>query len=318
VSFRRPIEIAPGVTVELVPVGHLLGSAYVVARLSGGRTILFGGDLGRYGRPVMPDPADPVAADVVLVESTYGDRDHATDDDGEVLSQVIRDTVARGGKVIVPAFAIGRVEELLYWIGRLERERRIPVVPVYVDSPMAVDALKFYAARTAELDPDIRPTSREVRAFATARFQTVPSPQQSKALTASKRSSIVISASGMATGGRVLHHLAAALPDPRNTVLFAGYQAEGTRGRQLIEGAAEVRIHGRSVAVHASVKKINSMSAHADRSEIVRWLGAMPARPERLCLVHGEPAPMDRLKAYVHDRLGWDATTPNHGETIPV
>jgi metallo-beta-lactamase family protein len=318
VAFRRPIEIAPGITVEFVPVGHLLGSAYVVARLSGGRTILFGGDLGRYGRPVMPDPADPVAADVVLVESTYGDRDHSTHDDGDFIATVINDTVARRGKVIVPAFALGRVEELLYWIGRLERERRIPVVPVYVDSPMAADALKFYAQRMSELDPDIRPTSREVRAFATARFQTVPTPQQSKALTASKRSSIVISASGMATGGRVLHHLAAALPDPRNTVLFAGYQAEGTRGRQLIEGAPDVRIHGRTIPVHASIKKINSMSAHADRGEIVRWLGAMPAPPGRLCLVHGEPAPMDHFKAYVHDRLGWDATTPNHGETIPV
>ena len=318
VSFRRPIEVAEGITVEFVPAGHLLGSAYVVARLSGGKTILFGGDLGRYGRPVLPDPADPVAADVVLVESTYGDRDHSTEDDGDVIATVIRDTVARGGKVIVPAFAIGRVEELLYWIGRLERERRIPVVPVYVDSPMATDALKFYAARASELDPEIRPTGRDVRAFATARFQTVGSPQQSKALTANKRSSVVISASGMATGGRVLHHLAAALPDPRNTVLFAGYQAEGTRGRQLIEGAPEVRIHGRSIPVRASIQKVNSMSAHADRGEIVRWLGAMPASPERLCLVHGEPAPMDSLKAYLHDRLGWAATTPNHGETISI
>ncbi len=318
VSYRRPVEIAPGVSVEFVPVGHLLGSAYVVARLSGSRTILFGGDLGRYGRPVLQDPEDPVAADVVLVESTYGDREHSKEDDGEAIARVIRDTVGRGGKVIVPAFAIGRVEELLYWISRLERERRIPVVPVYVDSPMATDALRFYAARTSELDPEIRPTSREVRAFATARFQTIGSPQQSKALTANKRSSIVLSASGMATGGRVLHHLVAALPDPRNTVLFAGYQAAGTRGRQLIEGATEVRIHGRTVVVRARIEKVNSMSAHADRSEIIRWLSAMPAPPGRLCLVHGEPGPMDSLKAFVHDRLGWDATTPGHGESISV
>jgi metallo-beta-lactamase family protein len=318
VPYRKPIEIAPGVTVEFVPAGHLLGSAYVIARLSGGKTILFGGDLGRYSRPVLPDPADPVAADLVLVESTYGNRDHAADDDGEGIARVIKETAARGGKVIVPAFAIGRVEELLFWIGRLERERRIPVLPVYVDSPMAADALKFYAARASELDPDVRPTSRNVSAFATARYQTTVSPKQSKALTANKRSAVVISASGMATGGRVLNHLAAALPDPRNTVLFAGYQAEGTRGRQLIEGAPDVRIHGRTIPVRASVQKINSMSAHADRSEIVRWLGAMPASPGRLCLVHGEPAPMDSLKAYVHDRLGWDAMTPSHGERISV
>ena len=318
VSYHRPTEIAEGFTVEFSPAGHLLGSAYVVARLRGGKTVLFGGDLGRYARPVLQDPSDPVAADVVLVESTYGDRDHAVEDDGEVLAAIIKDTAARGGKVIVPAFAIGRVEEVLYWIRRLERERRIPTLPVYVDSPMAAEALRFYQSRSAELDPDSRPSGKDVSAFATARFQTIVSPQQSKALTANKRSSIVISASGMATGGRVLHHLVAALPDPRNTVLFAGYQAEGTRGRALIEGATEVRIHGRSVPVLARVEKINSMSAHADRSEILRWLGKLPAPPGRLYLVHGEPRPMDALKALVHDKLGWEALTPGHGETVSV
>ena len=318
VSYRKPLEIAAGVTIEFVPAGHLLGSAYVIVRLSSGKTILFGGDLGRYGRPVLPDPADPVAADLVLLESTYGDRDHPADDDGESLARVIRDTAARGGKVIVPAFAIGRVEELLYWIARLERARRIPVLPVYVDSPMAADALKFYASRSSELDPEVRPTAKHVTAFATARFQTTVSPQQSKALTANKRSAVVISASGMATGGRVLHHLAAALPDPRNTVVFAGFQAEGTRGRQLIEGASDVKIHGRVVPVRARIEKVNSMSAHADRGEILRWLKAMPAPPARLCLVHGEPGPMDALKALVRDRLGWDAHTPGHGETVTV
>ena len=318
VSYQHPIEIAPGITVEFSPAGHLLGSAYVVARLGGSKTILFGGDLGRYARPVLQDPSDPVAADVVLVESTYGDRDHAVEDDGEILATVIKGTAARRGKMIVPAFAIGRVEEVLYWIRQLERERRIPVLPVYVDSPMAVEALKFYQSRSSELDPDSRPSARDVSAFATARFQIIASPQQSKALTANKRSSIVISASGMATGGRVLHHLAAALPDPRNTVLFVGYQAEGTRGRDLLEGATEVRMHGRSVPVRARIEKINSMSAHADRSEILKWLGKLPARPGRLYLVHGEPRPMDALKALVHDTLGWEALTPAHGETVPV
>ena len=157
VSYRKPLEIATGVTIEFVPAGHLLGSAFVIVRLSSGKTILFGGDLGRYGRPVLPDPADPVAADLVLVESTYGDRDHPADDDGESLARVIRDTAARGGKVIVPAFAIGRVEELLYWIARLERARRIPVLPVYVDSPMATDALKFYASRSIGARPGDSP-----------------------------------------------------------------------------------------------------------------------------------------------------------------
>jgi metallo-beta-lactamase family protein len=332
VGFHRQIEVAEGVTVEFHGSGHLLGSAYVVTRLSGGKTILFGGDLGRYARPVLPDPeglaaigAD-VRIDTLLVESTYGDRDHPTDDQGDDLAVVIRETAARGGKIVIPAFAIGRVEELLYWIRRLERERRIPVLPVYVDSPMASEALRFYTQRAHELDPDMqpvkrdgaRPGARDVSAFATARFQVIASPQQSKELTANRKSSIVISSSGMATGGRVLHHLAAILPDPKNTALFVGFQAEGTRGRQLIEGAAEVRIHGMSVPVRARVAKLNSMSGHADRGEIVRWLKTLPSAPQRVLLVHGEPGPMDALKTTIGRELGWKAETPQHLETVSL
>jgi len=318
IGYQRAIEIVPGLSIEFLPAGHLLGSAFVVVRLQSGPTILFGGDLGRYSRPVLPDPTNAVQADVVLVESTYGDRDHVADDNGEQLAQVIRSTVERGGKLIIPAFAIGRVEELLYWMRRLEQERRIPILPVYVDSPMANDALKFYAARISELDEDMRPTEKNVSAFATTRFQTVASPQQSKELTASRRPSVVISSSGMATGGRVLHHMAAALPDERNTVLFVGFQADGTRGRQLVDGAREVRIHGQSIAVNARIAKIDSMSAHADRGEIIRWLSTLPSQPARLCLVHGEPAPMDALKTLVQERLGWTAETPGHLERLSL
>lgn len=318
VSYGRAIEIARGVSVEFTPSGHLLGSAFVSCSVPGGRRILFGGDLGRYGRPVLPDPSNGTAADFALVESTYGDRDHEDDDNGEALAGVIRKTAERKGKLIIPAFAIGRVEELLYWVRRLEREGRIPVLPVFVDSPMATEALKFYTARVAELDADMRPTQKDVSTFATARFQTVASPQQSKEVTASRRSAIVISSSGMATGGRVLHHLAAALPEPRNTVLFVGFQAAGTRGRALVEGAAEVRIHGREVPVRAHVAKIDSMSAHADRTEILKWLRALPSAPGRLALVHGEPGPMDALKALIHERLSWTAHAPNHGERIVI
>jgi len=324
VGFHREIEVADGVSIEFMGSGHLLGSAYIVARLSGGTTILFGGDLGRYARPVLPDPehAGDVRADVVLVESTYGDRDHPTDDQGDELAGVIRETAARGGKIVIPSFAIGRVEELIYWIRRLERERRIPVLPVYVDSPMASEALRYYIQRAHELDPDMRPSGKpgvgDVSAFATARFQVIASPQQSKELTASRKTGIVISSSGMATGGRVLHHLAAALPDPKNTVLVVGFQAEGTRGRQLIEGATELRIHGASVPVRARIAKLNSMSGHADRSEILRWLKTLPASPRRLMLVHGEPGPMDALKATIKSELGWNAETPQHQQTVAL
>ena len=317
-GYARPIEIVPGVTIEFTNAGHLLGSAYVVARITSGPTILFGGDLGRYSRPILPDPADPIAADVVLVESTYGDRDHPPEDDGEAMAEVVRATASRGGRVIIPAFAIGRVEEVLYWLRRLEEERRIPVLPVYVDSPMAAEALRYYTARVAELDEDMRPAQKGVSTFATARFQAVASVQQSKELTASRRPAVVISSSGMATGGRVLHHMEAALPDARNTILFVGFQSAGTRGRALIEGAREVRIHGRDIPVRATITKLNSMSAHADRREILRWLSASPAAPKQLCLVHGEPGPMDALKALVTDRLGWPVYVPAHGETIQL
>jgi metallo-beta-lactamase family protein len=319
VGFDRAVEIADGVTIDFSPAGHLLGSAFVTCTLAEGKRILFGGDLGRYNRPVLPDPARPmVAVDAALLESTYGDRDHAEDDEGEALAQVIRDTSARNGKLIIPAFAIGRVEELLYWVRRLERERRVPVLPVYVDSPMATEALKFYIARVGELDAEMKPQQKEVSTFATARFQTVASPQQSKALTANRRSAIVISASGMATGGRVLHHMAAALPDERNTVLFVGYQAAGTRGRALVDGAQDVRIHGRVIPVRARVARLDSMSAHADRGEILRWLGTFPAKPGRLLLVHGEPGPMDALKAQVEGRLHWNVHTPEHRERLVI
>jgi metallo-beta-lactamase family protein len=280
--------------------------------------VLFGGDLGRYGRPVLPDPEPMAAADVLLLESTYGDRDHAPDDNGEELAAIVRDTAAAGGKVIVPSFAIGRVEEVLYWLRRLELEQRIPSLPVYVDSPMATGALGYYTARVAELDADMRPPQKNVSMFATARFQVIESVQQSKALTANPRPAIVISSSGMATGGRVLHHMAAALPQARNTILFVGYQAAGTRGRSLTAGASEVRIHGRMIPVMARVEKIDSMSAHADRNEIMRWLQSSSTPPGRVCLVHGEPQPMDALKARIEQRLGWDVHTPQYRESLTL
>lgn len=318
VSYNQPIEILPGLTIEFRIAGHLLGSAFVIARLAHGPTIFFGGDLGRYGRPVLPDPEPLAAADLLLLESTYGDRDHAADDNGEELAAIVRSTAAAGGKLIVPAFAIGRVEEVLYWLRRLELEKRIPVLPVYVDSPMATNALSYYTARVAELDADMRPPQKGVSMFATARFQAVASVQQSKELTASRRPAVVISSSGMATGGRVLHHLAAALPQARNTVMFVGYQAAGTRGRALTDGASEVRIHGQMVPALARIAKIDSMSAHADRGEILQWLATSPAAPGRVCLVHGEPQPMDALKARIQERFGWAVHTPVYRETLTL
>ena len=317
-GFDRPVSLANGVDIEFINAGHLLGSSFVKMTIGNQNLrVLFGGDLGRYGRPVLPDPSAPPEADILLLESTYGDRVHEPDDRGARLAAIIKDTVARGGKMIVPAFAIGRVEEVLYWIKRLEDDAQIPTLPVFVDSPMALDALRYYAQRAEELDPDIRGAVL-VRRFSTAKFQPVTSPQQSDDLVRSRIPAIVVSSSGMATGGRVLNHLLAGLPDRRNTVLFVGYQAAGTRGRQLVDGARQVKMRGRVVTVDARVEKIDSMSAHADSEEILRWLGGFRRPPRMTYLVHGEPAPMDALKAKIESRLGWTVHTPQHLEQVEL
>lgn len=321
VGYERPIPVAHGaLEVEFLHTGHLLGAAYVRMRRPGGEggTVLFGGDLGRYNRPILPDPSDGVKADVLLVESTYGDRLHPQEDENERLRTLITETVERKGKLIIPSFAIGRVEEVLYAIKQLEDANRITPVPVYVDSPMALQALQFYQRHAHELDDDIQKRRGEVCAFCTRRFTPVATPQESREVVESQGPSIVISSSGMATGGRVLHHLAKALPDPRNTVLFVGFQAAGTRGRQLIEGAQEVKIHGQFIPVHARVEKLNGMSAHADASEIVRWLRTFPAPPGTTYLVHGEPSAQDTLKATIERELAWNVQVPRHGDRVPV
>ncbi len=320
VDFDRHIAVAPGIEVEFMNAGHLLGSAFVrMTRANGnGGKLLFGGDLGRYGRPVLPDPHPAVEADALLLESTYGDRIHPDDDDGEALAAIVRETIADRGKLIVPAFAIGRVEEVLYWLRRLEEGGRIPRVPVFVDSPMAINALDFYRGYALELDQDSRPGAGEVSAFATRRFQAVSSVESSKAVTAMAGPAIVISSSGMATGGRVLHHLAAALPDPRNTVLFVGFQAAGTRGRQLVDGIAQVKMHGGIVPVRARIRKIDGMSAHADAGEIVRWLKTFPRAPKMTYLVHGEPTAQKALQTRIAADLTWPTMIPDHGQKVDV
>jgi metallo-beta-lactamase family protein len=317
VGFNQPISIDDGIDIEFINAGHLLGSSFVKMTIRGRQTILFGGDLGRYSRPVLPDPSVPPEADVLLLESTYGDRIHEPDDQGARLAGIIKDTIARGGKLIIPAFAIGRVEEVLYWIKKLEDKGEIPKLPVFLDSPMAVEALHYYANRAGELDPDIQ-AAAEIKRFFTARFQPVSSAQQSAELVRSRIPSIVVSSSGMATGGRVLHHLLGALPDKRNTVLFVGYQAEGTRGRHLTNGAGEVKIHGQIVGVNARIERLDSMSAHADAAETLRWLHGFTRAPKTTYLIHGESAPMEALKSAIEAEFKWVVRMPNHLEAVEL
>ena len=340
-------------TVEFINAGHLLGSAYARVRVAG-KTILFGGDLGRYGRPVLPDPTSVPEADVLLLESTYGDRLHEADDNGARLAAIVNDAAARGGKLIIPSFAIGRVEEVLYWLKRLEEEKRIPVLPVYIDSPMAISALQFYAARLNELDADLTVSEtpsqrsglrdavsetpsqrsglrdavsepglrtrglRHVAAFATTRMTMVASPRQSADLIASRQPSIVIASSGMATGGRVLRHLAATISNPKNTVMFVGYQAAGTRGRLLVDGATEIKLVGRVYPVAAHVERIDSMSAHADYSETLRWLSGFTRPPSMTYLVHGDPVALAALAGRITTEKQWPVHVAAHLERVEI
>jgi metallo-beta-lactamase family protein len=314
-KFKQTLSIAKGINAEFINAGHLLGSSYVLVQRqdrSGGR-ILFGGDLGRYSRPILPDPSPGVEADVLLVESTYGDRVHAPEDDGAKLAHIITETFARRGKVIVPAFAIGRVEELLYWLFKLEDEGRLPKLPIYVDSPMAVKGIAYYTARHDELDPEIEAMRRKL-----PRFTSINSARDSKALVENDSPAVIIASSGMATGGRVVHHLFAGLPDPRNTVLFVGFQAAGTRGRQMVDGARHVKIFGQHVPVHAKIEKIDGMSSHADAGEIIRWLRTFPRAPKTTYLVHGEVVAQDALKARIVKELGWTVEIPTHGQKVDL
>src|SRR4029077_11109330 len=267
---------------------------------------------------VLPDPVPINRADILLVESTYGDRLHEPDDHGDQLAGIVNASVQRGGKLIVPAFAIGRVEEVVYWLKRLEDEKRVPVLPVFIDSPMASQAMRFYAQRADELDPDMQKRERGVCVFCTTRMTTVSSVQQSIDLVASHQPAIVIASSGMATGGRVLYHLAAGLPNPKNTVMFVGYQAAGTRGRSLVDGAKTVRIKGRDIPVAATIEHVDSMSAHADAGEIMRWLSGFMAAPTMTYLVHGEPVALEALRARVTQDKEWPTHIAGYRERVEI
>jgi metallo-beta-lactamase family protein len=313
-------EVAKGVTVRLQRAGHILGSAMVEMELAGSppRRILFSGDLGRYDAPILPDPEPGSPADALLVESTYGGKNH----DAGTPSQALRDEVLRAveqrGVLLVPAFAIGRTQELLFTLKELEQAKAIPELPVYVDSPMAVDATPFFLAHREDHDDDMaRRIAAGEEPLRPAKLSFARSPAQSKALNDLPGPFILLSASGMATGGRVLHHLSRRLPDPRTTVLLVGFQAAGTRGARLQQGAPFVKIHGEEVPVKARVATISGFSAHADEAEITRWLGSFPAPARRTFLVHGEPTALAAAKARM-DRLAWPAMVPRQLEEVEV
>ena len=307
-DFDEPTDIGQGMQLVFRRAGHILGAA--TAQLDcKGITIGFSGDLGRYSDPLLPDPEPMPDRDYLVIESTYGDRLHARADPAEALLKVIQRTVARGGTVVVPAFAVGRAQELLYLCWRLQTKGELPVVPIYLDSPMAVDASEIFQRHPA----DHRLRAHECRsAMAVAHYaRTV---EESRTLSYSAVPKVIISASGMATGGRVLHHIRAFGPDPRNTILFTGFQAAGTRGASLLGGAAEVKMHGAWVPIRAEIAELPMLSAHADADEIMRWLSGFGRPPRRTFIVHGEGRASIALQQRITAELGWSCVVPNEGD----
>jgi metallo-beta-lactamase family protein len=324
VPYRKPMEILPGVVLTYFDAGHILGSASVLLECDEGgttRRLVFSGDVGRAGLPIIRDPDPPVGADVVIMESTYGDRDHPTIVDArERLAEIIRGTAARGGRVLIPAFAVGRTQEILYDLHALAREKRMPAIPIFIDSPLAIDATSVF-----EMHPDAFDRTEDLIQRVTTLFrfdlvQFTRDVSESKALNTMHGPMIIIAASGMAESGRILHHLAHGAPDPRNTVLIVGFMAEGTLGRRIVEKRPFIKVFGEEVPLRAQVEIVSGYSAHADRTELRSWIhrvrgdatGAIPVH-----LVHGE-APAQEALAATLTGDGFTVGIPGRGDQVRV
>lgn len=313
-AIAKIVPLPPGralrlgrVEVTLTPVGHLLGASAVTLRTKG-ESLVFSGDLGRADDVLMPPPQALAGADVVLIESTYGDRKHPAGDATRQLGAIIRETARRGGSVLLPSFAVGRAQALLHCLQNLRASGEIARdMPIYLDSPMAIEATALYLRHRRLL----RLTPRQAGAL-TEGVTMVVTPQQSEKLARSRYPCVIISASGMATGGRVLHHLKAMAPNPRHHIVFAGFQVAGTRGAKLVAGAREVKIHGEYVAVKAAVSQLEGFSGHADSEGLMAWMRGFKAAPRQVFVVHGEPAAADALRMRIKDELGWRAQVPDH------
>ncbi len=318
---RDTVEVIKGVFLEFARVGHILGaaSARISFAVNGKRhALLDSGDLGRYGRPILKDPEPAGSADWLLIESTYGNRTHPEESESE-LRAVIKETAVERRCLIIPAFAIGRTQDLLYTIRKMEEAGEIPVMPVYVDSPMGIEATEIYSRHIEEHDFEMTRLSDQERNPIRSRHMVVAkTPEQSKAINQFKGPLIIISASGMATGGRILHHLKQRLPDPATTVLLAGYQAEGTRGRTLQDGAKEIKMLGEIIPVRAKVNVLDGFSAHADQGEILRWLGTFSKPPKVTYIVHGEPAGANALAQAIRERLKWKVEIARYQQKVAL
>ncbi len=319
---RGEYRISPEFLVRPHGAGHIIGATsleLVITENGKSMTVLFSGDIGRYDQPILSDPEAPPRADVVLCESTYGDREHpAVPPPEQALADVINRVAKRGGVIVVPAFAVDRTQLIMYYVRKLENENRIPRLPVYMDSPMAISVTELYLKHREEANGNFAADATRGNPLDAHTVHVMRSVEESKQINNVHTPAIIISASGMATGGRVMHHLEQRLPDARNCVLLCGYQGEGTGGRALEDGAQFLRIHGESVPVRAEVVCLPQFSAHAGRSELLRWLSGIPAPPKQLYLVHGEPAAASALQAAVQSQFHWPASVAQYKQTVDL
>jgi len=324
-SFRaadesKPLELSPRFTLRFHRAGHILGARMVevTVRQDGAtRRVLFGGDLGRFPQLILYEPEVPDGVDYLLVESTYGDRLHPQDDYRARLAQIVETTAGRGGTIVIPSFAVGRTQELLYLFRELMEQGKMHSIPIHVDSPMGIDVTDIYMRHKEEHDLEtLALESRGIKPFSFPEVHFDRTREQSVALNEAHYPMAIISASGMATGGRVLHHLERCLPDHRNTVLFVGFQGAGTRGQIIKSGAESVKMHGREVRIRARIESMENLSAHADYGEILAWLGRFHKPPGKTFLVHGEPRAAEALQGKISQQLRWNATIPAYLEKV--
>jgi metallo-beta-lactamase family protein len=321
VEYNQTINIGHGIEATFYDAGHVLGSSMIKLRISQGgekRSIVFSGDIGRWNRPIMHDPSVFQRTDYIVMESTYGDRVHErTEDIGDDLAGIVKTAFAAGGKIIVPSFALQRSQEILYYLNILQMEKRIPPLTVYLDSPMAIKITEVYKRYSELFDQDMKELIRQHRSpFDFPGLKMVESVEESKALNEIKGTVMIIAGAGMCTGGRIKHHLANNISRPECTVLFVGYQAIGTLGRQILEGAKSVRIHGQQYPVRARIAHLQGFSAHADRDELVRWLSKLSVNPKRIFITHGETKSAEQFSKYLNEKTGYNTSVPNYGTTV--
>jgi metallo-beta-lactamase family protein len=321
VEYNRTETIGEGIEATFFDAGHVLGSAMIKLRISRGgekRSIVFSGDIGRWDRPILNDPSVFKYTDYVVMESTYGDREHmGTEQIGNELADIVNSTIAAGGNIIVPSFALQRSQEVLYYLNKLLLAKRIPHIVVYLDSPMAIKITEVYKQHSDLFDQEMRELIRRHESpFDFPGFKMVETVDESKSLNTIKGTVMIIAGSGMATGGRIKHHLANNISRPECTVLFVGYQAVGTLGRHIVDGAKTVRIHGQQYPVRARIAQLQGLSAHADRDELMRWLSGLSVNPRQIFVTHGETESAESFCRFLHEKTGYSCTVPSYGSTV--